>query len=98
MKKSDSESNEGKQVGFIGPSQANWVKFKLAGIAWKLTRGTNSSVVAKVPYAKSIAMWAFKVRVLSRDMDLEIENADKIPDSTSDTGQNQSDTEMKVEE
>lgn len=59
---------------FIGPAESSWVKFKLAGIAWKLTRGNPVPYVGCIPGSKKLAMWAFKVRVMSRDFEVTTED------------------------
>ena len=57
---------------FIGSSKESWWKFKLAGLAWFLTRGNKySSYTYHIPFSTKIAMWSFKVRVLSRDFELQ---------------------------
>lgn len=68
--------------GYIGVAQTGWIKFKIAGIAWALTRGTDSAIVAKLPYTKRIAKWAFEVRVMSRDMELDIEGLEQDHDNS----------------
>lgn len=61
---------------FVGPAQVSWLKFQIAGIAWKLTRGNPISQVSYIPGVKRVATWAFKVRVLSRDFELSEQNED----------------------
>jgi hypothetical protein len=56
---------------FVGPSKSSWLKFKLAGVAWKLTRGNPLPYVGYIPGCKKLAMWSFKVRVMSRDFEVE---------------------------
>lgn len=57
---------------FVGPSNESWWKFMLAGIAWKLTRENKySSYTYYIPFSTKIAMWAFKVRVMSRDFEVQ---------------------------
>ena len=58
---------------FVGPAQTPWWKFKLAGVVWKLTRGNPIDAVGKIPGTHRAAMWAFEVRVLSRDFE-EVES------------------------
>lgn len=67
----DSES-EGAGL-FIGPAQVWWVKFRLAGLVWVLTRGNPLPGVGYIPGTHRAAMWAFKVRVMSRDFEV-VEN------------------------
>jgi hypothetical protein len=61
----------------VGPAEVPYWKFWLAGIVWKLTRGNPLPYVYLVPGAKRAAMWAFEVRVLSRDFE-------EVADSTTD--------------
>ena len=57
----------------VGPNTQPWWKFKLAGVAWKLTRGNPIPYVGYVPGAERRAMWSLRVRVLSRDFE-EVED------------------------
>lgn len=59
-----------KKTLFIGPAKTSWWKYKLAGIVWKLTRENPISYVAYIPGVKRAALWSFKVRVMSRDIEL----------------------------
>lgn len=73
VKKDDTEEiSEGESKEFfVGPSQEPWWKFKLAGICWKLTRGSNSNIPKYIPGASKVAKWSFKVRVMSRDFEVK---------------------------
>lgn len=65
-----SDDTDSEATGFMGPPGVPWWKFKLAGIVWKLTRGNPISAVGYIPGTHRAAMWAFKVRVLSRDFEI----------------------------
>jgi hypothetical protein len=64
---SDQQKSERKNV-FIGPSDESWIKFKCAGLVWKLTRENPIPMFGYIPGVKRLAKWAFKVRVMSRDI------------------------------
>jgi len=65
------DSSKKSKSLFIGPSTEKWWKFTIARFAWKLTRGNKySSYTCYIPYSNKIAMWAFKVLVMSRDFEL----------------------------
>lgn len=56
---------------FVGPADVNWLKFKVAGIVWKLTRQNPISQVSYIPGVNRLAKWAFQVRVMSRDFEVQ---------------------------
>ena len=62
-------SNEKSREVFISSARTSWIKFMLAGLAWKATRGNPIPYVGYLPGANKLAMWAFKVRVMSRDFE-----------------------------
>jgi len=65
-----SDEKTGKSL-FISPSTEPWWKFMIAGFAWNMTRGnTYSHYTQYIPFSNKIAMWAFKVRVMSRDFEI----------------------------
>lgn len=66
-------SDEKSQSVFVGPAKTSRIKFKMAGLAWKLTRGNSIPYIGHLPGANKLAMWAFKVRVMSRDFEVTTE-------------------------
>lgn len=64
-----------ERTWFIGPSKANYFKFVFAGFVFYLVRTSCiAKYVIRIPGATRAGLWAFRVRVLSRDFDeLEIE-------------------------
>lgn len=80
MSEDDEGTLKSKSV-FMGPPQVSWWKFMLAGVVWKLTRGNPLPGVGYIPGTHTAALWAFKVRVMSRDFEVEeVETEDDISD------------------
>lgn len=71
------ENDNDERVWVAGPPDVPWWKFKLAGVAWKLTRGNPLPGVSKVPGAQRVAKWAFEVRVMSREFE-EVDIPDEV--------------------
>lgn len=63
-------SDEKSKKVFVGPSDSSWLKFKVAGIAWRMTKGNSIPYIGYIPGSSRLAMWAFEVRVMSRDFEV----------------------------
>lgn len=68
---------------FVGPSQTNRFKFMLAGfVFWLVRTSPISKYIIRIPGATKAGVWAFKIRVMSRDF--EQVNTEHITDTDTD--------------
>jgi hypothetical protein len=65
------DKNKDSKKLFIGPSEESWFKFKIAWVVWKLTRDNPIPLIRYIPGIKKLAVWSFKVRVMSRDFEVK---------------------------
>lgn len=69
MTETDADRGGSERGLFVSMAETSWWKFKLAAVVWELTSGNSLLGVGYLPGAHKAAMWAFEIRVLSRDFE-----------------------------